>query len=485
MPFHQDATCTIRPEGLIAENYIDCDPGSAEQPAAARPRRPSADRAGPEHDRAGQPARPVQHVQPARRASASRCSSTSSGSAPPARGDDFNDILRRANPALALARQAIGILARQKSAAGDDRRRHQHDRRRGRGAHGQRSSGSSTRRRALTTLTAAHRDRALAGDRPAARPARRRPAGAPAARHRGRRRHAARPAAPRRGPVAEPGRHATSGRSSRRPSPGLREARRRAQAGDPGDPRHHAARRARCAATRIARCRARKLFAQLAANLQQHGFVENFLTVVYYDRHLAGPLRRDLAPALDPARRPAERDRAATTRRRRSRAAAPTTASSPPTPPVKRPRRGERPTRRSRSHAASRARSARGTAPAQPERAAPSTTTTTTPAPASPDPAPPRPPGRSRRTQTPPEPRQLPAQMRSGRQDGTRAVRQPDPRRDDHDPRRDRRGVPVLHRRERAAVRADLQRQRRRRQRRRSWSRTPTSGSAARGSARC
>ena len=32
MPFHQDATCTIRPEGLIAENYVDCDPGTPGSP---------------------------------------------------------------------------------------------------------------------------------------------------------------------------------------------------------------------------------------------------------------------------------------------------------------------------------------------------------------------------------------------------------------------------------------------------------------------
>ena len=46
--------------------------------------------------------------------SASRCSSTSAGIATAGRGSDLNEILRRANPALALARQAIGILARQK-----------------------------------------------------------------------------------------------------------------------------------------------------------------------------------------------------------------------------------------------------------------------------------------------------------------------------------------------------------------------------------
>src|SRR5437764_14486128 len=32
MPFHQNATCAIRPEGLIAENYLECDPGTDSSP---------------------------------------------------------------------------------------------------------------------------------------------------------------------------------------------------------------------------------------------------------------------------------------------------------------------------------------------------------------------------------------------------------------------------------------------------------------------
>ncbi|HSO99357.1 MAG TPA: MlaD family protein, partial [Solirubrobacteraceae bacterium] len=32
LPLRQDATCTIRPEGLIAENYVDCDPGTLGSP---------------------------------------------------------------------------------------------------------------------------------------------------------------------------------------------------------------------------------------------------------------------------------------------------------------------------------------------------------------------------------------------------------------------------------------------------------------------
>ena len=32
-PFRADATCTIKPQGLIAENYVDCDPGHAGRPS--------------------------------------------------------------------------------------------------------------------------------------------------------------------------------------------------------------------------------------------------------------------------------------------------------------------------------------------------------------------------------------------------------------------------------------------------------------------
>lgn len=114
VPFHQDATCTIRPEGLIAENYIDCDPGTANSPVlrstGGRP-----------------PTVPVTHTTepvslldlfnifnaPTRERFTLLINELGIGTA--GRGQDLNDILRRANPALALARQAIGILARQKA----------------------------------------------------------------------------------------------------------------------------------------------------------------------------------------------------------------------------------------------------------------------------------------------------------------------------------------------------------------------------------
>jgi ABC-type transporter Mla subunit MlaD len=111
-PFHQDATCAIRPQGLIAENYIDCDPGSINSP----PLRSIGGRP---------PTVPVTHTTepvslldlfnifnlPTRERLSVIINEL--GIATSARGQDINDILRRANPALAAARQVISILDRQ------------------------------------------------------------------------------------------------------------------------------------------------------------------------------------------------------------------------------------------------------------------------------------------------------------------------------------------------------------------------------------
>lgn len=114
VPFHTDATCTIRPEGLIAENYIDCDPGTANSPVL-------------EAVGGNPPTVPVTHTTepvslldlfnifnaPTRERFTLLVNEL--GIATAGRGQDINDILRRANPALALARQVTGILARQKA----------------------------------------------------------------------------------------------------------------------------------------------------------------------------------------------------------------------------------------------------------------------------------------------------------------------------------------------------------------------------------
>ena len=138
MPFRQDATCTIRPEGLIAENYIDCDPGTPNSP----PLRGTA-----EHP----PTVPVNHTTepvslldlfnmfnlPTQQRFQVIINELGIGTS--ARGTDFNSILLRANPTLALARQVIGILA-PAAAARDDRRRDQHDCPAGRDPHGRRAA---------------------------------------------------------------------------------------------------------------------------------------------------------------------------------------------------------------------------------------------------------------------------------------------------------------------------------------------------------
>jgi ABC-type transporter Mla subunit MlaD len=113
-PFRSTASCTIRPQGLIAENYVACDPGEPPAP----PLRASA----------GGPARvPVEHTTepvtlpdmfniatlPTRERLTVLISELGVGVT--ARGEDINAILRRANPALALARRAIAILESQRA----------------------------------------------------------------------------------------------------------------------------------------------------------------------------------------------------------------------------------------------------------------------------------------------------------------------------------------------------------------------------------
>jgi ABC-type transporter Mla subunit MlaD len=114
LPFHQDATCTIRPEGLIAENYVECDPGRASSPALK-----STGTASPTVP-VSRTTEPVSLLdlfnifnQPTRQRLTVLVNELGISTA--ARGQDLNDLLRRANPSLALARQVIGVLNHQKS----------------------------------------------------------------------------------------------------------------------------------------------------------------------------------------------------------------------------------------------------------------------------------------------------------------------------------------------------------------------------------
>jgi ABC-type transporter Mla subunit MlaD len=114
MPFHENATCTIRPEGLIAENYLQCDPGTASSPtlqgSGGRPPTVPVTRT----------TEPVSLLDlfntfnlPTRERMAVIIDELGISTA--GRGQDINQILERANPTLGVARQAISILLRQRA----------------------------------------------------------------------------------------------------------------------------------------------------------------------------------------------------------------------------------------------------------------------------------------------------------------------------------------------------------------------------------
>jgi ABC-type transporter Mla subunit MlaD len=112
LPFYSNATCTIRPQGLIAENYIECDPGNPSGGAQAVPSPPTVPLA-----RTTEPVSLLDLFNmfnlPTREQFAEVVNEFGIGTA--GRGDDFNAILERANPALALARRVISILSAQKA----------------------------------------------------------------------------------------------------------------------------------------------------------------------------------------------------------------------------------------------------------------------------------------------------------------------------------------------------------------------------------
>jgi len=278
MPFHQNATCTIRPEGLIAENYVDCDPGTADAPPL------QASGGHPPTVPVTNTSEPVSLLDlfnifnlPTRQRFMVILDELGIGTA--ARGTDFNAVLRRANPALALARQAISILSRQKAQLATIVDATNTIARQG-ASHTANVQNFLDQAAALSTLTAAHRDalslsvNRLPGLLAAAQPALAQldvvaRDGTPLLQQL----NVATPYLNRvsadLGPfvaAAKPGLAALSTAlkkaipAIRATTPLVRQLRRYTQRSLPGT----------------------KLFAKLAVNLQQRGFVENFLSVTYY-----------------------------------------------------------------------------------------------------------------------------------------------------------------------------------------------------------
>jgi ABC-type transporter Mla subunit MlaD len=115
-PWHADATCAIRPQSLIAERYIDCNPGTSSAPPLQRIT--SGAGAGSHLlpvTRTSSPIDPdiVQNIsqQPVREALSVILDELGTGLA--ARGSDLNEVILRANPALGYTDRVFRILARQ------------------------------------------------------------------------------------------------------------------------------------------------------------------------------------------------------------------------------------------------------------------------------------------------------------------------------------------------------------------------------------
>ena len=116
-PFRAGARCEILPQGLISENFVECDPGSS------GPLLPTAGGGAPTVpvERTAVPVSLQDVVDIFSLPVSERVSVLINelGLATAGRGDDLNAILRRANPTLADAERALAILGGQRRTIAD------------------------------------------------------------------------------------------------------------------------------------------------------------------------------------------------------------------------------------------------------------------------------------------------------------------------------------------------------------------------------
>jgi virulence factor Mce-like protein len=115
-PFHADARCTIRPQSLIGEKFVECDPGDASAPEL-----PEIEDGEGEGEHMLPLARTSSPVDldlindimrlPFRERLTILLDELGAGLA--GRGEDLNELIRRANPALRETDRVLAILARQ------------------------------------------------------------------------------------------------------------------------------------------------------------------------------------------------------------------------------------------------------------------------------------------------------------------------------------------------------------------------------------
>jgi virulence factor Mce-like protein len=116
VPFKRDASCTIRLQGLIGERFVECEPGSAGSPPLATIE---------DGEGEGERLLPVEQTSspvdldvvnnimrlPYRERFAILLSELGTGLA--GRGEELNEVIHRANPALRETDELLAILARQ------------------------------------------------------------------------------------------------------------------------------------------------------------------------------------------------------------------------------------------------------------------------------------------------------------------------------------------------------------------------------------
>ncbi len=115
-PFHANATCEIRPQSLIGEEYVDCLPGTSNYPALSKiTKGPGSGSYYLPVTRTSSPIDSdiVQDISamPVRESLAVIIDEF--GTALTARGSDLNAVIHRANPALGDTDKVIKILAKQ------------------------------------------------------------------------------------------------------------------------------------------------------------------------------------------------------------------------------------------------------------------------------------------------------------------------------------------------------------------------------------
>ena len=112
-PFYANAHCTIRPQSLIGDEYVNCDPGTSSHPRLTRIAHGPG--AGDHYLPVTQTSSPINadivqdlSTEPVRESLAVIIGELGTGLA--ARGSDLNAVIRRANPALANTDKVLKIL---------------------------------------------------------------------------------------------------------------------------------------------------------------------------------------------------------------------------------------------------------------------------------------------------------------------------------------------------------------------------------------